>query len=748
MKMKALDGLRLGWSVMPVKPNKKPCLFEWKPYQSTKPDKDILAEWRRKYKPSGWAVVTGRISGVFVLDFDGEAGVETMQSLALQPHVRTPSGGYHVYFEHPGIAVKTMTAKASSWLGEHYPGTDVRGDGGYAVFCGRSSDGRYEWLRDPEPEPFTVLPGDLAAFICPGKPPSESFADRLLREAVAQSAGGRNETGFQLACQLRDNTLTRAEAEAVMLRYQRSVPDTNSKGRPEPYTVQEAMASLDQAYDSPPREPSVATVEITHGDRPLGQAEGAENDEDLPITAQAWPDPLTSDAYYGLAGDLVRELEPHTEADPAALLSSFFVAFGNVIGRTAHFVAEADKHYMNLFVVQVGTSSKGRKGVSFGRIKQMLGELDGDWKSFHIQSGLSSGEGVIWAVRDPIEKQTAMKEGGKIVGYQTEITDPGVADKRLLCMEGEFAGVLRVLGREGNTLSAIIRNAWDTGELVSMTKNSPARATGAHISIVGHITKDELLRYLESTEAANGFGNRFLWVCVRRSKCLPEGGRPDQSRLSQIGDRLRQCIQFARSTGAMVRDDAARALWHEVYPELSEGKTGLLGAMIARAEAQVMRLACIYALLDCSATVRVEHLRAALAVWRYCEDSARFIFGESLGDPMADEIMGLLRQNPEGLTRWQISKHFGRNKASAAITRALQALAERGMVRRFKEQSGGGRPAERWLANSPLTASPYEENEVDEATPEDEPLSSLTSFSSYADTAESRDQDGEEWEDL
>ncbi len=198
----------------------------------------------------------------------------------------------------------------------------------------------------------------------------------------------------------------------------------------------------------------------------------------------------------------------------------------------------------------------------------------------------------------------------------------------------------------------------------------------------------------------------------------------------------------------MARDDAARALWHEVYPSLSEGRAGLLGAMIARAEAQAMRLACIYALLDCSATVRVEHLRAALAVWRYCEDSARFIFGESLGDPMADEIIKLLRQTPEGLTRWDISKHFGGNRSSAAITRALQALTERGMVRRQKEQSGGGRPAERWLANSPLTASPYEENGVNGESGSSSCVSSLTPFSSYADTAESRDQDGEEWEDL
>ena len=57
-----------------------------------------------------------------------------------------------------------------------------------------------------------------------------------------------------------------------------------------------------------------------------------------------------------------------------------------------------------------------------------------------------------------------------------------------------------------------------------MTKTNPAQATEAHISILGHITKDELLRELNGGDAANGFANRFLWVCAKRGQYLPEGG--------------------------------------------------------------------------------------------------------------------------------------------------------------------------------------------------------------------------------
>src|SRR5262249_14613484 len=120
-------------------------------------------------------------------------------------------------------------------------------------------------------------------------------------------------------------------------------------------------------------------------------------------TPVQWPDALNEIAYHGLAGDLVRAIDPHTEADPAALLVQFLVSFGNLIKRSAHFIAEADRHYCNMFAVVVGNTSKGRKGTSWGQIKSVLGSTDKEWVKNCNSSGLSSGEGLIWQVRDPIE---------------------------------------------------------------------------------------------------------------------------------------------------------------------------------------------------------------------------------------------------------------------------------------------------------------------------------------------------------
>lgn len=402
----------------------------------------------------------------------------------------------------------------------------------------------------------------------------------------------------------------------------------------------------------------------------------------------------------GVIGDLVHAIEPHSEADPVALLIQSIVAYGNVLNRAPYFQAEADRHYLNLNAALVGETAKGRKGTSWGYVRRSYSPIDEDWVTTRILNGLSSGEGLIWAVRDEITKEEAVRERGKPTGeYQTIVTDRGVSDKRLLVLESEFAGTLRAMARDGNTLSAVARQAWDSGHLRTMTKNTPAQATGAHISIIAHITRDELCRLIDTTEASNGFCNRFLWLCVRRSKTLPEGGQFNEAALTPLILRLKEAVRFGRSAGELKRDERAREPWREVYPELSEGKPGLLGAVISRAEAQVMRLACLYALTDMSHVVTPDHLTAALALWEYCEASARYIFGQRLGDPLADELLSALRKHPGGMTRTEIRDWFGRNRKSHEIDRGLSLLQQQRLAR-VEIQEKIGRPIERWFATT------------------------------------------------
>jgi hypothetical protein len=193
-----------------------------------------------------------------------------------------------------------------------------------------------------------------------------------------------------------------------------------------------------------------------------------------------WP-VLGKAAYHGLAGDVVSTIAPHSEADPAAIVIQFLVAAGNIIGRSRYYQVESDHHHANLFVVLVGPSSKARKGTSLGRIMAVVSE----WASERFKGGLSSGEGLINEVRDKIEKWNVKED-------TLEIIDPGVKDKRLFVVEPEFAGALAVMERHGNTLSPLLRRSWDGDKLSTMTRNSPLVSTGAHVSIVAHITETEL----------------------------------------------------------------------------------------------------------------------------------------------------------------------------------------------------------------------------------------------------------------
>jgi hypothetical protein len=266
------------------------------------------------------------------------------------------------------------------------------------------------------------------------------------------------------------------------------------------------------------------------------------------------PDPwpaLADEAYDGLAGEIVWTIEPHTESDPVALLVQLLEMTGNCIGRSPYYLVEATRHYLNLFVALVGKSSKARKGTSADHMKLLLKGIDPVWSAC-VVGGLSSGEGIIWHVRDPVYGQN--KKGEEVC------LDEGVTDKRLCLLESEFARALTKTGQEGNVLSAVLRQAWDHGDLrtlVSGRQKALVTASNAHVSMCAHITADELRRLLTDTEAANGFGNRFLWVCVQRSKLLPRGGCYPEEALKPLGEKLAVAIFEARKVTRMRRTEAA-----------------------------------------------------------------------------------------------------------------------------------------------------------------------------------------------
>jgi len=402
----------------------------------------------------------------------------------------------------------------------------------------------------------------------------------------------------------------------------------------------------------------------------------------------AWPE-MDVAAYRGVFGRIVEAVSPHTEGDDVAVLTGAIVALGSAMGRGPYIQIGATKHRANLFIAHVGQTAKGRKGSAWNPVKDIMHSVDKYWTEHRILSGLSSGEGLISEVRDPV--RVPDKDGNM------KVVDQGIEDKRLLVMEGELSQGLKVMKREGNTLSPVMRNAWDGETLRTMVKHSPHRATDPHISVQGHITHSELIRHLTETEMANGLANRFQWFLVRRSKSLPFGGEWHTVNLGPITRTLTGILEFADLSFRMEWGKDAKELWREAYEMLTEDRPGMFGAITARAEAQALRLAIIYALADQSGEIRRTHVESALAVWEYAEASALYIFGDATGDPDADKVLTTLKDAAEGMTRTEISELFGRNKSSRDLERIREALQKAGRIHvSMVSESGSKKPVERW----------------------------------------------------
>lgn len=414
----------------------------------------------------------------------------------------------------------------------------------------------------------------------------------------------------------------------------------------------------------------------------------------LPSSA-GWPGPPTSDAFTGLAGRFVETVVPFSEADPVAILSGFLTAFSCAVGPGPHAMVGATVHSPRLFVGHAGPTAVGRKGDAIQPTVKVFARAVPEMR---VRSGLATGEGLVHLVRDRTETVQPVRERGRIVGNERVIVDDGEADKRLCLIESEGVRLLRVMRRDANTLSPVIRAAWDGGDLHVLTKNAPAKATGAHITLVLQLPLDEVRREMTAAEGESGFANRFIWLCVRRAQELPEPAPFSGAALRDMVVRVSEQLQAAQRIGVMQRDVSARALWLETYHDLSRPRPGLAGAITQRAPAQVLRLSMAYALLEGLGEIRVPHLRAALALWSFSEASAAYIFGDALGHPEGDLILRALPARGP-LDRTTIRDLFGRNVPASRIDEGLRLLAEYRKAIPHEERTGG-RPRQVWTAAS------------------------------------------------
>ena len=260
--------------------------------------------------------------------------------------------------------------------------------------------------------------------------------------------------------------------------------------------------------------------------------------------------------------------------------------------------------------------------------------------------------------------------------------------------------MLKASSREISTLSPTLRCASDGRPLAILTRTAPARATGAHIALIGHITQTELRRHTTTIELANGYLNRIILIACRRQRLLPEGGHHDPLHDTGLPRLLAATLKHAQTAGQIRLDNDARELWHHAYQQLAQPHDGIVGQITARAEAHTIRLALIYTLADGKRHISPPHLHAALALHDYATRSAAWALQHATGQPLAEQIHSALTENPAGLTRTQLRDLLHRNQPAARIDNALAALAATGKATR-QQITTAGRPAEHWTATTP-----------------------------------------------
>jgi hypothetical protein len=372
----------------------------------------------------------------------------------------------------------------------------------------------------------------------------------------------------------------------------------------------------------------------------------------------------------------VEAIAPYTEAAEAALLIDFLVSFGNAVGAGPYMLADSARHDLKLFAVIIGATSRARKGTSRANIQRIFEQADPEWAAEHVASGMSSGEGLI----------EALSAG-----------DDGRA-RRMLVVETEFGRVLNVAGRSGNTLSDYFRQLWD-GDRVHILNKEAVKLDGAFLSVLGHITAEELRVRMAEVDLTNGFANRVLWVYAERSKLIASGSGTNDEVVRDLAGDVRRRLIKARTIGRMKRNAQAARRWEQYYEELAHRDLpGITGAVTSRAEAQMLRLSMLYASLDGHADIKRQHIDAAYHLWRYCEDSAAWAFARSTGSAHADRLLQALRDASDGrLKRSDVSRQvFGNNSTRAQIDKAISVLQDRGTVRLEKAHPTRGRPAE-WI---------------------------------------------------
>jgi len=386
--------------------------------------------------------------------------------------------------------------------------------------------------------------------------------------------------------------------------------------------------------------------------------------------------------YRGILADITEAAGPTTEADPPGIYASLQAGAGVLAGSGPYVRIGNIRHPLLIWPLLMGRTGSGRKGEATTVAEVFLRRAKLSTFPALTVAGLSSGEGLIEQVCDD---------------------GPRAEDRRLLVIETEFSSVMARSRREGNTLAAISRQAWE-GRPLSVMNRKQLKASASHIAIIGHVAPREFRLRLADAELAGGTYNRYLPFYVERGKLLAVPEPVAEPALARLAARLSDAIDTASAITSIQLGRAAISLWtDELYPEfadLDDEDDLAYSEFTRRAAPYCQRVAGLHAALDGRALIGKDDLTAASAQVRYSVASARYVLDGVRRNPREERLIRAINAAGQaGLTRTDISALFSRNLKTGVLDELLAGLIANGNYEIIRAETGG-RPAETYRRTS------------------------------------------------
>ncbi len=383
------------------------------------------------------------------------------------------------------------------------------------------------------------------------------------------------------------------------------------------------------------------------------------------------PPKATPDMFPGFIGKFVHACCINTEAVPVAVATYLFAWFSSHIGRIRYLTIGDERRWLNDYFLLVGPSGMG-KGVSgkgparaFHRMQEFMevtfqhaydaGQGEGlkHCPSLKVHfGGLSSGEGLGFALDDGEDSPEENEEGKNQLRRQ-------VTDKRILIIESELGNTLSQFSRQGNTLSAHLRNGYDGIDIRPLTKRDRVNVSDPYICLLGNITPHELIQFDENKLlSSNGLLNRMLMIWIQQGQLVPRPRGLSQDTLDQFAQLLAERIMKARKgyfethwrnvrklSAPIPFSDEAETIWDSIYSQLvNQPDCSQVSSLTRRHRLHARILSALISLIEGHDKVTADDILCALKWIEYSRQSVVYCYRSQSEQLKAESRHGMARK--------------------------------------------------------------------------------------------------------